>query len=373
MKLSEIATALNARLIGNGDIEIERPVHPKDAETSQDLALAMEQEALDALVQGTPARAALVRDDAKVPKGALEGCIVVGRSRYAMSQLISLFPRPPYSEPGIHPSAVVDKRAEIGRNVRIGPFCYVGPQAVIADRTILLAHTTVSADARIAEDCLIYPGARIGERVVIGKRAIIHHNASLGADGFSFVTPEPSNVDTAKASGELQTSDQELVRINSLGTVILGDDVEIGAGACIDRGTVSATRVGRNTKIDDLVMVGHNCVIGENSMLCGQVGIAGSTVVGDRVVLGGKVGVADHLRIGSDSVIGGGTMIGINVRPKSLLMGWPPQTPKDTFTTLLTIRRVKRVLTDLEDLKRRVAALDGGAAGTRPSDEEGAA
>lgn len=361
MKLSEIATALNARLVGDGGIEIERPVNPVDAQNGRDLALAMEPETL-ALLKGSPARAALVREEKGLPEGALAGYIVVGRSRYAMAQLLELFPRPPHSEPGIHPTAVVDPYARLANDVRVGPFCYIGPGAVIGAGTILLAHVTVAAGAEIGRGCLIYPGARIGERVVVGERAIIHHNASLGADGFSFVTPEEGNVESAKALGEIRTSTQDLVRTNSIGTVILADDVEIGACACIDRGTVSATRVGRNSKIDDLVMIGHNCVIGENCMLCGQVGIAGSTVVGDRVVLGGKVGVADHLKIGSDSVIGGGTMIGINVRPKSLLMGWPPQSPRDTFTTLLTIRRAKRIMSDVEELKRRLSALDGAAA-----------
>ncbi|HUI16377.1 MAG TPA: UDP-3-O-(3-hydroxymyristoyl)glucosamine N-acyltransferase [Alphaproteobacteria bacterium] len=358
MKLSEIATALNARLVGDGSIEIERPVNPIDAESGRDLALAMEAETV-ALLKGGPARAALVREEGQLPQGALDGYIVVGRSRYAMAQLLELFPRPPHSEPGIHPTALVDPSAVLAPDVRVGPFCYIGPRAEIKAGTIILAHVTVAADARIGRRCLVYPGARIGERVVIGERVIVHHNASLGADGFSFVTPEEGNVESAKALGEIRASTQDLVRVNSTGTVILADDVEIGACACIDRGTVSATRIGRNTKIDDLVMIGHNCVIGENCMLCGQVGIAGSTVVGDRVVLGGKVGVADHLRIGSDSVIGGGTMIGINVRPKSLLMGWPPQSPRDTFTTLLTIRRAKRIMSDVEALKRRVAALDG--------------
>ena len=358
MKLSEIASALNARLVGDGAIEIERPVNPVDAESARDLALAMEPETI-ALLKESPARAAIVREENQLPAGVLSGYIVVGRSRYAMAQLQELFPRPPHSQPGIHPTAIVDPSAALAADVRVGPFCYIGPGVEIGQGTIVLAHVTIAANARLGRRCLVYPGARIGERVVIGERVIIHHNASLGADGFSFVTPEDSNVDSAKALGEIRASTQDLVRVNSTGTVVLADDVEIGACACIDRGTVSATRVGRNTKIDDLVMIGHNCVIGENCMLCGQVGIAGSTVVGDRVVLGGKVGVADHLRIGSDSVIGGGTMIGINVRPKSLLMGWPPQSPRDTFTTLLTIRRAKRIMSDVEELKRRVRALDG--------------
>jgi len=372
MKLSEIATALSARLVGDGSIEVERPVHPSDAASPRDLALAMEPETL-ALLPGCPARAALVREEKGLANGALAGYIVVGRSRYAMAQLLDLFPRPPHSEPGLHPTALVDPSARLAADVRVGPYCCIGPRVTIAAGTVLLAHVTVAADAEIGPKCLLYPGVRVGERVIVGARVILHHNASLGADGFSFVTPEEGNVESAKALGEIRASTQDLVRTNSIGTVVLADDVEVGACACIDRGTVSATRIGRNTKIDDLVMIGHNCVIGENCMLCGQVGIAGSTVVGDRVVLGGKVGVADHLKIGSDSVIGGGTMIGINVRPKSLLMGWPPQSPRDTFTTLLTIRRAKRIMSDVEELKRRLRALDGGggpAAETASEEDE---
>src|SRR3546814_8918202 len=127
-----------------------------------------------------------------------------------------------------------------------------------------MPQATVGAEARIGADCLIHPGARIGERVVVGDRVIIHHNASIGADGFSFVTPEPGSVETAKASGRVEATNTALVRINSIGTVILGDDVEVGACTAIDRGTVSATRIGNNTKIDDLVMIGHNCIVGEN-------------------------------------------------------------------------------------------------------------
>jgi len=360
MRLSEIAIALNARLVGDGSIEIDRPVNPADAEGARDLALAMEPGMLE-LLKGGPARAALVREEKGLPEGALAGYIVVGRSRYAMAQLLELFPRPPHSEPGIHRTAVVDKSAALAPDVRVGPFCYVGPRAAIGEGTILLAHVSVGADARIGRGGLLYPGARIGERVIVGERAIIHHNASLGADGFSFVTPEAGSVETAKATGEVQATNEEVMRVNSVGGVVLGDDVEVGACTCIDRGTVSATRIGRNTKIDDLVMIGHNCVIGENCMLCGQVGIGGSTVVGDRVVLGGKAGLADHLHVGSDSIIFGGTMIAMNVRPRSLLGGWPPQHPKEAMTMLLNVRRVDRVLREFEALKQRLSALDGGA------------
>ncbi|HEY6335553.1 MAG TPA: UDP-3-O-(3-hydroxymyristoyl)glucosamine N-acyltransferase [Alphaproteobacteria bacterium] len=359
MKLSEIATALNARLVGDGTIEIDRPVHPADAQGPRDLALAMEP-ALIALLDGSPVRAAVVRDQSKLPAGRLEGCIVVGRSRYAMSRLLDIFDRPPHIARGVDKMAVVADGAVLGKDVSIGPFCYVGPKARIGDGTILVANVTVGAEATIGQSCLLHAGARIGERVVVGNRVIIHHNASIGADGFSFVTPEPGSVESAKTAGYVEGTNREIVRVNSIGTVILGDDVEVGACTAIDRGTVSATRIGRNTKIDDLVLIGHNCVIGENCMVCGQVGIAGSSVIEDRVVLGGQAGIADHIVIGSDSVIAGGTLIGQNVPPKSLLMGYPPLPKKEAFETLFNVRRLGRIVRDVDKLKQQLNHLKKG-------------
>lgn len=362
MKLRDIATALNARLVGDGSIEIERPVHPSDAASRRDLALAMEPKALE-MLKDSPARAAIVRADGKIPENVLDGYIVVGRARYAMAQLLELFPRPPHVEQGIHATAVVSRDAELAGDVRVGPFCYVGPGARIGAGSTLLAHVTIGASAVIGVRCLFHPGVRIGERVVIGNRVIIHHNASIGADGFSYVTPEPGSVETAKEASAIAATNDELMRINSIGTVILEDDVEVGACSAIDRGTVSATRVGRNTKIDDLVMVGHNCVIGENCMLCGQVGIAGSSRIGDRVVLGGKVGVADHIEIGSDSVIVAGTLVGRHVAPRSVLMGYPAMPRNKAQKYLWHLFRLPRLFEEVEELKRRLGASGPGERG----------
>lgn len=363
MKLRDIATALNARLVGDGSIEIERPVHPADAEGARDLALAMEPKALE-LLKGSRARAAIVREEGKLREHGLDGYIVIGRSRYAMARLLELFPRPPHAEPGIHPTAAVAEDAELAGDVRVGPFCSVGPGAKIGAGSTLLGHVSVGAAAVIGVRCLFHPGARIGERVAIGDRVIIHQNASIGADGFSYVTPEPGSVESAKESSAVAATNDELVRINSIGTVILEDDVEVGACSAIDRGTVSATRVGRNTKIDDLVMIGHNCVIGENCMLCGQVGIAGSSTIGDRVVLGGKVGVGDHLTIGSDSVIAAGTMIGRNVAPRSVLMGYPAMPRSDAQELLMHVLRLPRLVEEVAELKRRLGASGRGDRGS---------
>lgn len=158
----------------------------------------------------------------------------------------------------------------------------------------------------MGDDALLQAGVKIGARVRIGHRFIAQPGAVLGADGFSFVTPTPGNVEEARAVGAISAKAQEsYVRINSLGSVVIGDDVEVGANSCVDRGTIADTIVGDGTKIDNLVQIGHNVKVGRTCLICGHVAIGGSTVIGDRVVLAGRAALADHLAIGANSVITG--------------------------------------------------------------------
>ena len=358
MKLSEIAKALEGELVGDGSIEIARVVHPAEAESAADLALAMDK-ALLAALDGCKARAAVLAGDAAPPEGRLDGYVRIKRPRFAMAGLTRLFDAPVHAPEGIHPSAIVEPDAEVAKDVRIGPFTYVASGAVVASGTILMSHVTVGAGARIGPGSLLHAGVRIGERVRIGARAIIHQNASIGADGFSFVTPEAGAVEEARGGGDTVTARNEvLTRINSIGTVLIGDDVEIGACTSIDRGTVSATRIGDSTKIDDLVMIGHNVEIGENCLICGQVGIAGSTRIGSRVVLAGQVGVADHLTIGDDVVVAARSAVATSLPSRMVAMG-APALPRSTATEIyMYTRRLKGLFEDLGRLKSRLAAIE---------------
>ncbi len=357
MKLRDLAAALDARLVGDGALEVERPVHPADAVAPTDLALAMEADARQALAD-SPARIAIVAEAGEEGLSALDAYLVVKRSRYAMAGLMDAFACPVHAERGVHPTAVVADDAEIGDDVSIGAFAYVGPRARVGAGTIVMAHVTVGAAATIGECCLFHPGVRVGERVSIGNRVIIQHNASIGADGFSYVTPQAGSVESVKATGRVEATNTDIRRINSVGTVILEDDVEIGAGAAIDRGTVAATVVKRNTKIDNLVMVGHNCVIGENCFICAQVGIAGSTTIGDRVVMAGQVGVADHVMVGSDSVIAAQAGVAGNVEPRSVLFGTPAVNKRRAMEQAVYMGRLKSMAGELRRLRERVVDLE---------------
>ncbi|QCN95136.1 UDP-3-O-(3-hydroxymyristoyl)glucosamine N-acyltransferase [Azospirillum argentinense] len=363
--LAEIAAALGAALEGDGTLQISRAVHPSEAEGPEDLALAMEKGLTELLANGK-AVAAVIAEGAEVPAN-LKGWIVVKRPRFAMAGLTTVFEKSVHAEPGVHPAAFVAPEAILGAGVSVGPFAYVGPRAVLGEGVIVMPHATVGAEAVIGKDCLLHPGARIGERVVMGERCIIHPNAAVGNDGFSFVTPEPGSVESAKATGKVVGTNVLIHRVNSIGTVILGDDVEVGANATIDRGTITATRIGSGTKIDNLVQIGHNVQIGTNCMLCGHVGIAGSTTIGDRVVLAGKVGVADHVKIGNDAVVAANSGVGTDIPAKAVYMGYPAVPRDRAFDQYKGLARLKRMHADVIDLKKRVGALDGGG---KPAVEE---
>lgn len=353
-RLGEIATALGAEVMGDANALVTGINHPAIAGPDE-LALAMEEESFAALA-GSRARTAIIRRG-KAARGDLAGTIYTDYPRYALAGLTNLFARPPHAPPGIHPMAAVDPTAEIALPTSIGPFVQIGPGARIGARAAILGQVSIGAGARIGADVLIHPGARIGERVEIGDRAIIHHNASIGADGFSFAIPEPG---AAPPPGQPPTQ-----RIASLGTVVLGNDVELGANSCIDRGTIEATTIGHGTKIDNLVMIGHNTQIGRGCLIAGHVGISGSCRIGDRVIVAGGVGIADHLRIGDDAVILAGAQVGgSRVAPGAMVMGYPAM-PHDRFIEHLKhLYRLKRLYADVALLKARLKMEPN--AGTNP-------
>jgi UDP-3-O-[3-hydroxymyristoyl] glucosamine N-acyltransferase len=357
MKLREIAAALSASFIGDGEIEIQRIADPATETGASDLAVAITPNSVAAL-ESCRARAAVVAVGCDGPLERFDAVITVGRPRVALAILTNLFARPIGIDAKIHPTAVIAADSEIADGVGIGAFTVLGSRARIGSDTMIQAHVTIGADVTIGSGCLIYPGARIGDGTRIGDRAILHHNVSIGADGFSFVTPDRGSVESAKAVGRVEVSNAGLMRINSIGTVVLEDDVEVGANSAIDRATLAATRIGRNTKIDNLVQIGHNVVVGENCLICGMAGISGSVTIGDRVVLGGGVGIADNVTIGSDAVIGAGSAVASNVPAKGVVVGRPAIPRERAFEQLRLVGRLRSLFADVARLKERIQLLE---------------
>lgn len=357
--LADIAERLGASVDGDASLVVQRLMHPLEASRPDDLIFVMAPE-LAARLGESPVRQVVLAEGLEAPAGSVEAVITVPRPRYALALLLDMFDRKPYSPPGTHPSAVVEAGVRLGANVSVGAMAYIGPNAEIGDNVTILPQAYIGAEARIGADTLIYPGVRIGERVEVGERVIIHNNASIGTDGFSYVTPEQASFESAKHGGDQvseATKIKGLRRIASIGSVRIGDDVEIGACAAIDRSNIGSTVIGRGSKLDNHVQVGHNVRIGEDCLLSGQVGLAGSVKVGDRVVMAGQVGVADHLSIGDDAIVGGGSGLWKNVEAGQVVAGYPALPKTEALRQQADLARLPRVLRDIRELKRQVAEL----------------
>ncbi|WP_102109860.1 UDP-3-O-(3-hydroxymyristoyl)glucosamine N-acyltransferase [Oceaniglobus roseus] len=342
--ISDIAAALGAQAFGDLSLTLTGAAEPAMA-GPDDLALAMQPKYAEGLARGA-ARAALVWEGADWQALGLEAALVVPRPRYAMAHLTALLDSGPAIPKGIHPTAVIDPSATIGVGAAIGPLVVVGPGARIGANARIASHVSIEAGARIGDDALILNGARIMARVVIGDRFIGQPGCVIGGDGLSFVTPETSGVEQARSSmrGAGAAKKQSWTRIHSLGSVRIGNDVELGANACIDRGTIRDTVVGDGCKIDNLCMLGHNVVVGRDCLMASMTGIAGSTVIGDRCVFGGQSGAADNIFIGDDVILTGGTKATSNVPPGRVMMGYPAVKLEQNVEMYKALRRLPRFL-----------------------------
>ena len=364
ISIAQIAAALNASAEGNPEIRVIGASEPAQAGRDQ-IALAMDPKYAEGLAQGK-ARAAVLWEGADWRAMGLEAAILVARPRLAMAGLSRAFDPGPEIAPGRHPAAIIDPSASIGEGAAIGPFVVIGRGVTIGPRARIASHVTIAEEASLGADALILQGARIGHHVQIGERFICHQNAVIGADGFSFVTEEKSGVEEIRQTlgAREDVRAQGWIRIHSLGNVVIGDDVEVGAGSTLDRGTVRATTIGAGTKIDNLVHVGHNVQVGRDCLLCGQVGIAGSARIGDRVVLGGQCGVSDNIFVGDDVIAGGGTKIYTNAPAGRVLLGSPAVRMETQIEAQKNIRRLPRLFAQVAELRSVVERLlDKGAAG----------
>ena len=349
--IKEIAEALGSEAAGDLSFEVTTLNEPQSA-TADELALAMEETYTEALQKGA-AKAAIVWQGADWQALGLKAAIFAPRSRYVLSGVTQFFEKKIDIAVGIHPTAIIDPTAKIGENPAIGPFVVIAADVQIGDNIRIASHSSIANAAVIGDDALLHQGVRIGARVQIGHNFIAQPNAVVGSDGFSFVTPKPGAVEEARRSGVISNASKTMgfARINSLGSIIIGDRVEIGAGATIDRGTIANTTIGNGTKVDNMVHVSHNVTVGENCLLCAQVGIAGSSVIGDRVVLAGQCGVADHVTIGSDVIAAGKSGISSHVPSKRLIMGNPAVKMESNVASYKAIRRLPRLV-------EKVAALE---------------
>lgn len=286
-------------------------------------------------------QAAVVLVTRSAPVEFIRTLIRVDNPVQAFTQVVMrLMPSPVKFAPGIHPSAVIAPTAKLGKDISIQPHVVIEDGAVIGDRTVIGASNYIGHGCRVGDDCLFYANVTLREYTVVGHRVILHPGVVLGVDGFGY---EP-------VKGKHQ-------KIPQVGTVEIGDDVEIGANTAIDRARFGKTRIGRGTKIDNLVHIGHNCVIGEDCILCGQVGIAGSVILGNRVTLAGQVGIAGHLTIGDGCIIMGQTGVAKDAEPGSILFGSPGLPHKVFKRSYVVFESLPKIQARLRELEQQLAEL----------------
>jgi UDP-3-O-[3-hydroxymyristoyl] glucosamine N-acyltransferase len=332
----QINQAVNGRLDGSPTIMITGVEQISEATTNQ-LTFIGEKKYIK-LWDQSHASAAIVNNILDVEPGKNRALFRVADADLALALVLQLFePEPPKCKPGIHSTAVVDPTAKIGEGATIGAGCYLGSRVVIGRNTTIYPNVTVLDDSSIGSQTTIWSGTVIRERCRIGNNCIIHPNVTIGADGFGY-RPSPDG--------------RSLVKIPQIGTVIIGNSVEIGAGSCIDRGKFNATSIGDGTKIDNLVQIAHNCKIGRSCVMAGQSGLAGSVTLSDGVMMGGGARVRDHVTIGDGAKLGGNAGVISNVAPGKTLSGFPANDHRQ----ILRLWAVQKKLPDLIKQMKKIAA-----------------
>lgn len=330
MKLSELASRLGLELRGDGEVEISTPA-PLEAAAPGTIIFVASARYLDALRTTTASCAIAPKELAAQAPCA----VLISANPYAdFARVLEIFFPPYRPAPGIDPTACIAPDASVGAGASIGACCVIGAGAVLGRHVILHPHVTIYPGVRIGDETVCHSGVSIRENVVIGERVTILNGAVIGADGFGFVE---------HAGG--------LVKIPQVGTVVIEDDVEIGANATIDRATIGATRIGRGVKLDNLVHIGHNCDVGQYSRMAAQAGLAGSVKVGNWCQFGGQSGFADHARIGDRVRVVAQSGIPHDVADDATIGGTPA-------VDVRVWRRVSAATPRLPALARRLRAIE---------------
>lgn len=315
---------LNGKLVGNTTSEITGPEELSKA--GKDKISFIGNRKYEKSWADSQASVAVVGKNISIAPGENRAFIKVEHMEPAMIEILKLFAPPiPQFKTDIHPSANVDDSASIGDGCKIGAGSYIGKSVKLGKNVTIYPNVTILDDCSIGDHSIIWSGVVVRERCQIGKHCVLHPNANIGADGFGF-TPNPDGMG--------------LLKVPQIGNVVLGDYVEIGAGACVDRGKFSSTILGMGCKIDNLVQIGHNCQLGMFCIMAGNSGLAGSVTLGNGVVIGGSASIKDHTKIGDGATIGAGSGVTCNVGAGSTVLGYPALPARDTLKQWATLKRL---------------------------------
>lgn len=338
MKIKELSAELNCDLVGDPETMITG-VAPIENARSGDITFLSNRKYRRYLAT-TSASAIILENADDLPEG--KSAIISPSPYLTFAETVNLLYPPLSLECGVHPSAVVSPTARLGENVSIGPYSVIGDNVTIGDKVSILAHCVIYQEARIGDGSLIHSHCVIREGCEIGARVILQNNVVIGSDGFGYA----------------KRPDNSWLKIRQTGGVIIEDDVEIGAGASIDRATIGSTIIGKGTKIDNLVQIGHGSFVGRNTLLCAQVGLAGSTRVGNEVILSGQVGVAGHLEIGDGVIATAQTGIPNSVEAGKVISGYPAIDNRNWLKSSAIFAQLPRLQKEVRELKERLNRLE---------------
>jgi UDP-3-O-[3-hydroxymyristoyl] glucosamine N-acyltransferase len=337
IRVDELARTLGGTVVGDGAALVTGVAGIREARSGDITFLANPR--YEPYLEQTRATAVLLAEE---KPGAAIAQIVHPSPYLAYLKVVKIFrgerPRPPA---GVHPTAVIDPQAKLGAEVSIGPNVVVEAGAAIGDRTVLTANVYIGHESTIGADGWLYPNVTVREECTLGDRVVVHSGAVIGADGFGYV----------RDGGVYQ-------KVPQVGTVQIGDDVEIGANTCIDRATTGATVIGSGSKIDNLVQVGHNVLLHENVILVAQVGVSGSTEVERNATIAGQAGIGGHLHIGEGAVIAGQAGVTKSVPPRTQVSGYPAQPHAIAKRIHALTMRLPQLWERLQRLEERLRVLE---------------
>jgi UDP-3-O-[3-hydroxymyristoyl] glucosamine N-acyltransferase len=331
----QIAKELRGEVLGDGSVELTG-VAPAEHARPGDLTFA-ENETYFAAAEQSQATAILV---AGAFTSAKKTVIRVPNARVAVARVLPLFFPPEPRQVGIHPSAVVAASARVPSSAHIGPHCIVGERTRLGERCVLMGNNFIGRDCRIGDDVFLFPSVVLYAQCQLGNRVSIHAGTVIGSDGYGYV------MDEGRHRKMLQ-----------LGNVIIHDDVEIGANAAIDRAALGSTVIGEGTKIDNLVHLAHNVVLGRHCLILGQAGFGGSTTLGDYCVVASQSGVADHLKFGNQAMVGAKSGVMRDIPDGGKVLGIPAMPDKQAKRQMIAVQQLPELIRRVRELEQQVAEL----------------
>jgi UDP-3-O-[3-hydroxymyristoyl] glucosamine N-acyltransferase len=322
--IEDINAILNGELIGHTTEQINGPEQLQNANNNQITFVGSAKYVKH--WANSKACAAIVNDNLKIEPQENRAIIKVKNADLAMAKVLELFNLPaPVVDTDTHPTAVVHETAIIGKGCKIGANCYVGKDVELGANVILYPNVCVFDETTIGDSTIVWSGTVIRERCIIGSHCIFHTNVSIGADGFGYRPCEEG---------------KGLIKIPQIGNVVIGHYVEIGANSCVDRGKFSSTIIGDGCKIDNLVQIAHNSVMGRSCIMAGHSGLAGSVTLGDGVIIGGSASIKDHTKIASGATVGAGSGVMNDIKAGQTVLGYPAQDARDMLKQWVAMRNL---------------------------------